>query len=128
MNLLSFSFAGFLLVSLILYYLCPKKIQWVILFASNLFFYACSGVGNFVFILASSLITFYGAVLVSKLNDGLKEKKPLLSKEDFKYRYYIQKQDARVARLHKMENAKIPSDFDYGSIPSLSAERDGMLP
>ena len=84
MNLLSFSFAGFLLVSLILYYLCSKKIQWVILFASNLFFYACSGVGNFVFILASSLITFYGAVLVSKLNDGLKEKKPLLSKEDFK--------------------------------------------
>ena len=45
-----------------------------------------------------------------------------LAQEDFKYRYYIQKQDARIAKMHKMENAKIPADFDYGAIPSLSAE------
>ena len=24
--------------------------------------------------------------------------------------------------MHKMENARIPADFDYGSIPSLSSE------
>ena len=39
-----------------------------------------------------------------------------------KYKYYIEKQDKRVEKLHKMENTKIPADFDYGSIPSLSAE------
>ena len=46
----------------------------------------------------------------------------LIAKEDFKYRYYIQKQDARVAKFHKMENAKIPQDFDYKKVVSLSAE------
>ena len=50
-----------------------------------------------------------------------------LAQEDFKYRYYIQKQDARIAKMHRMENAKIPADFDYGAIPSLSAESRAKL-
>ena len=46
---------------------------------------------------------------------------------DFKYRYYIQKQDARVAKMHRMENAKIPVDFDYSKIVALSSESRGKL-
>ncbi len=46
---------------------------------------------------------------------------------DFKYKYYIEKQDKRVEKLHKMENVHIPADFDYGSIPSLSSESRGKL-
>ena len=45
-----------------------------------------------------------------------------LAQEDYKYKYYIQKQDARVAKLHKMENAKIPVDFDYSKVVALSSE------
>ncbi|MBP5443502.1 MAG: tRNA uridine-5-carboxymethylaminomethyl(34) synthesis enzyme MnmG [Treponema sp.] len=45
-----------------------------------------------------------------------------LAQEDYKYRYYIEKQDARVAKLHRMENAKIPANFDYGKVVALSAE------
>jgi tRNA uridine 5-carboxymethylaminomethyl modification enzyme len=41
---------------------------------------------------------------------------------DFKYKYYIEKQDKRVEKMHKMENARIPDDFDYGAVVSLSAE------
>lgn len=43
-------------------------------------------------------------------------------KIDFKYTYYIEKQDRRVEKMRRMENAKIPEDFDYGTIPSLSSE------
>jgi tRNA uridine 5-carboxymethylaminomethyl modification enzyme len=50
-----------------------------------------------------------------------------LAQEDFKYRYYIEKQDARVAKLHRMENAKIPANFDYGKVVALSAESRGKL-
>lgn len=50
-----------------------------------------------------------------------------VAQEDFKYKYYIEKQDARVAKMHKMENRKIPADFDYGAIPALSAESRGKL-
>jgi len=84
MNLVSFTFAGFLLVSLVIYYLCPKKFQWICLLASNLFFYACSGIGNFIFILTSSAVTFYGAQIVAGFNDGLKSKKAELPKDEFK--------------------------------------------
>ncbi len=41
---------------------------------------------------------------------------------DFKYKYYIEKQDKRVEKMHKMENVRIPVDFDYSAVASLSAE------
>lgn len=39
-----------------------------------------------------------------------------------KYKYYIEKQDRRVEKMRRMENVRIPDDFDYSAIPSLSAE------
>ena len=45
-----------------------------------------------------------------------------LASEDVKYKYYIEKQDARVEKMHKMEKYRIPRDFDYAKIPALSAE------
>ena len=50
-----------------------------------------------------------------------------IAQEDFKYKYYIQKQDARVAKLHRMENSRIPDNFDYGKIVALSAESRAKL-
>jgi tRNA uridine 5-carboxymethylaminomethyl modification enzyme len=50
-----------------------------------------------------------------------------VAQEDFKYKYYIQKQDARVAKLHRMENARIPQNFDYGKIVALSSESRAKL-
>lgn len=41
---------------------------------------------------------------------------------DNKYKYYIEKQDRRVEKMHRLENLAIPKDFDYNAIPSLSAE------
>jgi tRNA uridine 5-carboxymethylaminomethyl modification enzyme len=49
------------------------------------------------------------------------------AEEDYKYRYYIQKQDARVAKMHRMENARIPANFDYSKVVALSAESRGKL-
>lgn len=84
MTFFSFTFAIFLLISLFVYYLVPKKFQWCILLLANTVFYAYSGIGNIVFILASSLITFFGAKIVSDMNAALKAKKADLSKDDFK--------------------------------------------
>lgn len=61
-------------------------------------------------------------------------KNPVLENKDFsaeawnaaqiecKYKYYIEKQDRRVEKMRRMENVRIPDDFDYSAIPSLSAE------
>ena len=55
-------------------------------------------------------------------NPGYTEKIWNEAKIDFKYKYYIEKQDRRVEKMHRMENFRIPADFDYGAIPSLSSE------
>jgi len=55
-------------------------------------------------------------------NPGYPDKEWEAASIEVKYKYYIEKQDKRVEKLHKMESARIPDNFDYGSIPSLSAE------
>lgn len=84
MTLLSNTFAIFLLVTLTVYYLCPKRFQWICLLAANTVFYAFSGIGNFAFILGSSFITFFAAYLVAEINANLKFRKAEVSKDEFK--------------------------------------------
>lgn len=84
MSLLSNTFAIFLIATLAVYYLCPKKFQWGCLLVASVIFYAFSGIGNFVFIIVTSLITFFAAKIVSVMNDSLKIKKNLVEKDEFK--------------------------------------------
>lgn len=60
-------------------------------------------------------------------NPGFDQKIWSLAQIDFKYKYYIEKQDRRVEKMHRLENLRIPEKFDYGTIPSLSAESRGKL-
>ena len=55
-------------------------------------------------------------------NPGFEEKIWKEAQIQFKYKYYIEKQDRRVEKMHRMENVRIPNDFDYSKIPSLSSE------
>jgi tRNA uridine 5-carboxymethylaminomethyl modification enzyme len=41
---------------------------------------------------------------------------------DKKYEHYIKKQDARIEKLKRMENARIPQSFDYARVTGLSSE------
>jgi tRNA uridine 5-carboxymethylaminomethyl modification enzyme len=57
--------------------------------------------------------------------EGLKDQNPQLlqlSELDVKYEGYIKRQEKQVERFSKMENLKIPRDFDYDSATGLSAE------
>ncbi|MBR5096533.1 MAG: tRNA uridine-5-carboxymethylaminomethyl(34) synthesis enzyme MnmG, partial [Treponema sp.] len=60
-------------------------------------------------------------------NPGFDQKIWALAQVDYKYKYYIEKQDRRVEKMHRLENLRITENFDYGSIPSLSAESRGKL-
>lgn len=84
MTLLSNTFAIFIIAALIVYYTCPKRMQWICLLIANAVFYAFSGIGNFAFISGSSLVTFFAAFFVFKLNSVLKEKKSELDKVEYK--------------------------------------------
>lgn len=85
MNFLSFTFAIFLLSSLFVYYIAPKKYQWIVLLLANSFFYINNGLAHIIFIVASSLITFFAAKLVSDINMAVKGQKKSLPKDEFKF-------------------------------------------
>lgn len=54
----------------------------------------------------------------STYNDEVREQ----AEVNIKYRGYIEKEKENVAKLNRLENIKIPEDFDYTKISSLSAE------
>lgn len=54
----------------------------------------------------------------SKYSDEVREQAEI----NIKYRGYIEKEKENVAKLNRLENIKIPEDFDYTKLSSLSAE------
>ncbi|MDD6070680.1 MAG: MBOAT family protein [Clostridiales bacterium] len=66
MNLFSLEFLILLTVLFILYYVVPKKFQWVCLLAASIIFYAFSGVEHLIFIGITSFTTYMAGILMSK--------------------------------------------------------------
>ncbi|MDW9381255.1 tRNA uridine-5-carboxymethylaminomethyl(34) synthesis enzyme MnmG [Chryseobacterium sp. JV558] len=54
----------------------------------------------------------------SQYNDEVREQAEI----NIKYKGYIEKEKENVAKLNRLENIKIPEDFDYTNLSSLSAE------
>ncbi|MCX8533328.1 tRNA uridine-5-carboxymethylaminomethyl(34) synthesis enzyme MnmG [Chryseobacterium luquanense] len=54
----------------------------------------------------------------SQFNDEVREQ----AEVNIKYKGYIEKEKENVAKLNRLENVKIPEDFDYLKISSLSSE------
>ncbi|RXM38539.1 tRNA uridine-5-carboxymethylaminomethyl(34) synthesis enzyme MnmG [Chryseobacterium sp. CH21] len=54
----------------------------------------------------------------SQYSDEVREQAEI----NIKYRGYIEKEKENVAKLNRLENIKIPEDFDYTKLSSLSAE------
>lgn len=84
----SYSFLAFLLILFLLYYIVPKKCQWVLLLIASYVFYAHAGWECFLFI-GVTTITTYGAGLLIDRNHNqqkayLAENKASLSKEEKK--------------------------------------------
>jgi tRNA uridine 5-carboxymethylaminomethyl modification enzyme len=55
---------------------------------------------------------------VSQYNKEVREQAEI----NIKYKGYIEKEKENVAKLNRLENIKIPADFDYAKISSLSLE------
>ena len=66
----SYGFIVFVAVLLIAYYLVPKRTQWMLLLAASYFFYAFSGLENFLFIIATTLSCFF----VARAMEGMRKR------------------------------------------------------
>lgn len=93
MSLVSTGFLLFLLAGVIVYYIIPKKMQWVWLLVLSCFYYLCSGYKTIIFIITTTIVTYFAGVFLNKENERIKnisaqadrsEKKKI--KEDVKRR------------------------------------------
>ena len=84
----TFDFIVFLFLVFILYYLLPKKFQWVILLVASYVFYAFAGIEYLLYILVTTISTFLIARVISNSKDRekdyLKRHKGDMSREDKK--------------------------------------------
>lgn len=49
----SYQFILFVLIALILYYVVPKRIQWIVLLCMNMLFYVYAGLSGIIFIVTT---------------------------------------------------------------------------
>lgn len=69
MSILTFRFAVFLLVAVVLYYLTPKAHQWKSLLLISCGFYLVSGLENFIFLLTTVFSTYFAGICIGRIND-----------------------------------------------------------
>ncbi|MBQ2735729.1 MAG: MBOAT family protein [Clostridia bacterium] len=70
MQFTSVSFFLFASLTLLLYFLLPKKTQWIVLLAASYVFYFFAGADYLVFILYTTLVTYLTAHLLQKRADA----------------------------------------------------------
>ncbi len=67
MNILSFEYLVLLLVSVIVYYIFPKKYQWTVLLAASIVFYVLAATPyTIIYVIVSALITYFCSIYISK--------------------------------------------------------------
>lgn len=100
MSFISTKLLLLVLIAAVIYYVMPKKYQWIVLLAVSYVFYAYSGVKTMGFILFTTIVTYLGGIFVEKAAQNGKEKlaanKAVLTQEEKKT---IKAQTKRNKRL-----------------------------
>ena len=66
MSVVSYLFIAFLAITVFVYYIVPKKMQWVVLLAASLIFYGCSGIENLLIVTGTALLVYPLSLLMQK--------------------------------------------------------------
>lgn len=68
MSITSFPFIWFAVAVVLAYFIVPKRIQWIVVLTANIVFYCASGLRFLLYILISSLISWYLAIKLDKVS------------------------------------------------------------
>lgn len=74
MSFLSLEFGIFMLLVISVYFVIPKRYQWILLLIASYLFYASNGLGGLVFLVLTTVIIFVAALLVEKRQAQLAER------------------------------------------------------
>ena len=79
MSVVSYIFIVFLAVTVLIYYIVPKKIQWWVLLAASVVFYAYSGIDDLLIVVGTAFLVYPLTMLMEK---NLEEQDRLLLDAD----------------------------------------------
>ncbi len=84
----SYRFILFILILFVVYYIIPKKMQWMLLLLASYLFYSIAGIQYLIYITATTLSTYFISIRLTKLqtvqSTYLKEHKEALDREERK--------------------------------------------
>ena len=69
----SYIFIAFLATLFILYYLVPKRLQWILLLIADAVFYACAGIKGLLFMAATVTVSWLSTVMMGRLTECQRE-------------------------------------------------------
>lgn len=84
MELTSLYFIAFVLLTCLIYYLVPKKVQWCVLLVASLVFFVMSSGILTVYMLAATLIIYLGALWLNKKSEDFDAHKKSMEKAERK--------------------------------------------
>ena len=88
MSFTSFAFLIFVFIVVVVYYVVPKNGRWIVLLAASYFYYLEASARTFIFILFTTVVTYYCGRYMDKVDNEqkqyLRENKETLSREDKK--------------------------------------------
>ena len=88
MSFISMDFALFVLLALLLYYICPKKWRWFVLLTASYVFYWYNGADNLIYIVITTVSSYACAAFIENIATAgdayIAHNKESLSKEDKK--------------------------------------------
>lgn len=91
MSVVSYTFLAFLAIVILFYYLVPKKLQWVVLLAASVCFYAFAGIQYLAVVLLTAVAVYFLALSMQKnldeqtrRIDGLGRKEARVIKNEMK--------------------------------------------
>lgn len=114
----SFNFLVFVTAAVGLYYVMPKAYRWCLLLAASYVFYLISSPNTFVFVLLTTVTTFFGGKLLGKANADhkayLAEHKQTMSRDDKKaLKAQVQKKKRRIVLIILLVNFGVLAFVKY---------------
>lgn len=116
----SYEFVFFIIITFVLYYLIPKKSQWVLLLIASGIFYAYAGVEYLLYIVATIVSTYIFTYKINQNHESqdkyLKDNKASLSREERKkHREKMKSKRWRLLLLCLILNFGILAVIKYGN-------------
>ncbi len=122
MSFISIEFALFVALVLLLYYIVPKRLRWIVLLVASYVFYALNSAADLVYIIFTTVSTYICTYLIEQVSVKqecyLNENKDILSREEKKaYKESSKKKQKRYLAACLLLNFGILAFLKYANIP-----------